>query len=204
MNSTTRAGGKTHAGTRYRILFTCLTLAWMLFIFCMSSADKEDSGAQSGAVCEWICKTFIEDYAQLPPARQMELQRRISFPVRKGAHLTEYTILGVLLTLTVSAWDKPAKKTPAETETQAVSGIRTGTAVTVLVIGFFYAVSDEVHQLFVAGRAGQPRDVLIDTAGVLLGIFLCGIFKKKRPEASGAGRKHQAHSTCNTGVLNSY
>ena len=30
-----------------------------------------------------------------------------------------------------------------------------------------YAVSDEYHQTFVDGRVGSPRDVLIDTAGVL-------------------------------------
>ena len=31
-----------------------------------------------------------------------------------------------------------------------------------------YAVSDEYHQSFVDGRVGSPRDVLIDTAGVLV------------------------------------
>jgi VanZ family protein len=33
-----------------------------------------------------------------------------------------------------------------------------------------YAVSDEVHQSFVAGRAGRPLDVAIDAVGVGLGI----------------------------------
>ena len=174
----------------------------MLFIFCMSSAEKDDSNAQSGVICEWICETFIEDYAQLPPARQLELQRSISFPVRKGAHLTEYTILGVLLTLTVSSWNKTAEKmsggtelpsridrsagmeTPAGTQAAkpsdpALVKIWTKTAAIALSVGFLYAVSDEVHQIFVPGRAGQLRDVLIDTTGVLLGIFLCSLFFKK-------------------------
>ena len=48
-----------------------------------------------------------------------------------------------------------------------------------LLIGFLYAVSDEIHQHFVPGRAMQARDVLIDTAGVLLGIWIArGIIRR--------------------------
>lgn len=39
------------------------------------------------------------------------------------------------------------------------------------VIAVLYAASDEYHQLFVSGRVGSPKDVLIDTIGVL-GFFL--------------------------------
>ncbi|MGC9974469.1 MAG: VanZ family protein [Gaiellaceae bacterium] len=34
-----------------------------------------------------------------------------------------------------------------------------------------YAASDELHQHFVRGRAGTPRDVAIDAAGALLGLI---------------------------------
>ena len=37
---------------------------------------------------------------------------------------------------------------------------------------FLYACSDEVHQLFVVGRAGQVKDVFIDTFGSFLGVLL--------------------------------
>jgi VanZ family protein len=33
-----------------------------------------------------------------------------------------------------------------------------------------YATSDEIHQLFVPGRGGQVKDVIIDNAGVIAGI----------------------------------
>ncbi len=33
-----------------------------------------------------------------------------------------------------------------------------------------YAIGDEFHQLFVDGRGGQTRDVLIDFAGALSGL----------------------------------
>ena len=41
-----------------------------------------------------------------------------------------------------------------------------------------YAISDEIHQLFVPGRSGQVRDVLIDSAGSLLGIIIVMAFEK--------------------------
>lgn len=36
-----------------------------------------------------------------------------------------------------------------------------------------YAVSDEFHQLFVPGRGSSPLDVVIDSLGALLGLWLC-------------------------------
>ena len=45
-------------------------------------------------------------------------------------------------------------------------------ALLTLAICFLYAVSDEVHQVFVPGRAGRISDVMIDTSGAVLGILL--------------------------------
>lgn len=43
---------------------------------------------------------------------------------------------------------------------------------TAAAIAIGYAISDEFHQTFVAGRQGSPRDVLIDSTGVLLAALL--------------------------------
>ena len=67
--------------------------------------------------------------------------------LRKLAHLTEYAVLGALL----------------------ARGLRTLPA---FVAGVAYAVTDEIHQTFVTGRAGRVTDVAIDAVGVLLGILL--------------------------------
>ena len=47
-----------------------------------------------------------------------------------------------------------------------------------LIIVFGYACSDEFHQLFVEGRSGQFKDVLIDTSGGIFGSLLA-ILKSK-------------------------
>ena len=68
--------------------------------------------------------------------------------LRKLAHATEYAILGALLMRALQRW-------PAA-----------------FAAGVLYAVTDELHQTFVPGRAGRPLDVLIDAAGVAIGIVL--------------------------------
>lgn len=68
--------------------------------------------------------------------------------LRKLAHAAEYAVLGALLL-------------------RAVGDVRLAVAA-----GVAYAISDEVHQRFVAGRVGSPLDVAIDAAGVALGVLL--------------------------------
>ncbi len=174
-----------------RILLTFLTLLWMLLIFHMSSAVEDESRAQSEVICEFLCETFVEGYEEMPPAQQLQMQERFSFPVRKGAHLTEYTILGILLELTAASYMTPmlcmtscpdgkplgnpakfSKESIKRSDIVKLPGLGKTPACTALIIGFLYAVSDEIHQYFVPGRAMQTRDVLIDTAGVLLGICI--------------------------------
>ena len=76
--------------------------------------------------------------------------------LRKGAHVTEYAILGLLLLRAVG------RELPA------------------LLIGVAYAITDEVHQHFVQGRHASPVDVAIDSAGILLGIVLLARVESRR------------------------
>ena len=66
--------------------------------------------------------------------------------VRKLAHAGEYAVLGALLARAL-ARDRVA-----------------------FALGSAYAVTDEIHQTFVAGRVGSPLDWWVDTAGVAIGI----------------------------------
>jgi VanZ family protein len=68
--------------------------------------------------------------------------------LRKGAHVTEYAILGGLLYRALGR------------ETLALAA------------GIAYAATDELHQYFVRGRHASPVDVAIDAVGVALGMLL--------------------------------
>ncbi len=76
--------------------------------------------------------------------------------LRKLAHTAEYAVLGALLL-------------------RATGQVRTAFALAVL-----YAVSDELHQTFVAGRHGSPLDVAIDAVGVAVGIVLFQSLRDRR------------------------
>lgn len=77
------------------------------------------------------------------------------FIVRKSAHFLEYT--GLCLLLNWALLFSKGKPLPAAA----------------LPVASLYAVTDEIHQLFVEGRSCQVKDWAIDTAGAILGI---GVF----------------------------
>jgi len=81
--------------------------------------------------------------------------------LRKGIHFGEYALLCALLV-------------------RALRG-RVWTAWTLTVL---YAVSDEIHQTFVDGRQGTPRDVAIDAAGALVAALLIRRYSQPRSVAS--------------------
>lgn len=51
---------------------------------------------------------------------------------------------------------------------------------TVLLLGIFYAFSDEVHQLFVPNRNCDSLDFLCDALGLTLGVIIYKISIKKK------------------------
>ena len=62
----------------------------------------------------------------------------------------------------------------------AVNAARPAANVAALAAGIAYAISDEMHQLFVAGRVGSPIDVAIDSAGVAIGVLLWRRYSQTR------------------------
>ena len=152
-------------GNRKRLLlYGMLTLVMMTVIFLFSSQD----GSESGGLSAWLLSTpFGRTLMRLLPHLS---DQGIEYDLRKYAHMGEYALLampafGFFRELLVG------RKIPAA-------------FLSALLFCFLYACSDELHQRFIPDRSGQFSDVLIDTAGVLLGlIFACaGCFLKMRKE----------------------
>jgi MYXO-CTERM domain-containing protein len=78
--------------------------------------------------------------------------------LRKLGHACEYAVLAVLLVRAVG---------------------RSGLA---LALAIAYAAGDELHQHFVRGRIGSPRDIAIDAAGALAGLFALGHRRRRSTE----------------------
>ena len=81
----------------------------------------------------------------------------LSVAIRKLAHFSIYALLGCLLYLLMGGGYsiKPCNSVPGA-----------------LATSLFYAITDEVHQLFVPGRSGMVKDVFIDFAGAIVGVMV--------------------------------
>jgi len=92
----------------------------------------------------------------------------IHFFIRKGAHLAEYSILGILLWRAI-----PEHKTAPE----VADWWRAGVAV---LVATFYAATDEYHQSFVPSRGSSVHDVLIDACGAAITVICLSLANRQR------------------------
>lgn len=139
-----------------------LALSWvcvficMIMIFNFSSEDGETSSSTSQSVVENILG-IVMDKEDITP----EVVKKYQFPVRKAAHFGIYMLLGFSLACAYRMTFKNKKILPY---------------VISLPTAALYAISDEFHQKFAAGRSPSTKDVLIDSGGALTGILIYLIF----------------------------
>lgn len=136
-----------------KIKYFIPSFLFMIIIFMFSQQTGEKSSGISNQMVIWI---------------QSNLHITISeFFIRKAAHMSEYALLTFTFLYGYTKNGFSLKKV----------------FIFSIFSTFIYACSDELHQLFIGGRAGQFTDVLIDTAGgiVAIGIFwiIYYIMKKK-------------------------
>lgn len=152
----------------FRILATVLLVCWMALIFGLSHQTADTSSKTSGGMVEIVANIIYPDFEELSESKQEEILGTVQFWVRKTAHFTLYAILGGLAFLSIITYN------------------RLHLWLRLILSGGFcliYSISDEIHQLFIAGRSGELRDVCIDFAGSLSAIlilFLISRCKKLR------------------------
>ena len=128
---------------KLRVVFIILIIIWAISVFNLSNQAGNESGGLSTKITSLFLKSedrinIVEPY------------------VRKIAHLSEYTLGGILfmgLFLTYN-WKEHNK------------------IIFSILIGILYAITDEFHQLFVQDRSGSFFDIIIDSIGVALGVFI--------------------------------
>ena len=123
-------------------------------IFFFSAQSGEQSSLASDGFSGWIVRQACADFDEMNDQMQQAALLAASYCVRKAAHLTEYAILGVLLSLLIRSYQKPLLLHSALA--------LLGSAV--------YAAGDELHQMFSDGRSARLMDVGIDSLGAFLGI----------------------------------
>jgi len=140
-----------------RDIFILLSLIWMALIFYFSAQNATLSSANSTS----LVVSGIEFISRLsgtvmPEPEKLLLATQLQDLVRTLGHFMEYLILGLLVFHAFLIQKKGLLKTLA----------------TILVICVAYALTDEIHQLFVPGRAFQLEDLFVDACGSALGIAM--------------------------------
>lgn len=92
--------------------------------------------------------------------------------IKKTGHVLEYAILGLLLSRACHATMNGRQLTPA---------------LAAIIIGGLYALSDEIHQVFVPTRSGTVHDILLDLAAVAAAVTLAWLWRRRSATADRPG-----------------
>lgn len=137
-----------------------LLVVWMAVIFYLSCEPKNETIATTNTVVEALYSIY-KLLISKNPLNIADFSELIFKPVRKLAHFSEFAILGVLMYSVYN--DKQKDKN----------------MLWPLILSALYAISDEIHQYFVPGRACTLIDILIDTCGAFIGILFIHLVIKR-------------------------
>lgn len=143
-----------------------LLIIWMIIIFAFSSAEADKSTNSS----DQVINTFIEIKDKITDNKTSDYDKEIitdnlTYIVRKTAHVTEYLILAILMY-------------------NALYNFNINNIKLAFLLSVIYSCTDEFHQLFVPGRTGRLVDVLIDSIGIIIGLYLYKIKINKKEKIS--------------------
>lgn len=129
-------------------------------IFFMSSQSGDESAVSSNIAADLIYRLYVLAAGNGEVMNETDFMMRFVSIIRQMAHFVEFMILGILTVMTFKEYS--FKKTICAA----------------IIFCILYAISDEVHQLFVPNRYCSIEDMLIDTAGSITGIFLYHLFRR--------------------------
>lgn len=146
-----------------------LVVLWILGIYKLSSMNADNSSDKSTG----IIGVFIEDTLEITnkygitdshpdDAKIEKASQLLNTPLRKIMHASVYFVLSFMI-LFITNYLFHNKKF-------LISALITFLLIIILA-GF-----DEYHQTFVDGRTGTVKDVIIDTAGGIVGILFYGTY----------------------------
>lgn len=159
----------------FKILSVTAVILCMVLIFAFSAENSEESADTSKGISLFITRLFTPDFESMSDMEKQAVLKSFTGAVRTAAHFSVFALLGFLSANALNCFvAKPVIRT-----------------ISAIIFGFLYAVSDEIHQHFVPGRACEIKDVAIDTAGVIVGtlffaavLFTINKLTKKKPNGN--------------------
>ncbi len=133
------------------------TLICMVVIFLLSAQPATVSAGNSRDLVSKVVNATVKVIGEdLTQQQIMELVDRINAVAREFMHAVVYFVLGIFTQLTMLGVVRG----------KLLSGFAT------FIFCVTYGITDEIHQLFVPGRAFQFSDLVMDAAGATVAITL--------------------------------
>lgn len=145
------------------IIYLVLVLIWMITVFMFSSQNGDESQRTSGKVTKVIVEFFTYNQ-NITESEKLELIENLDYYIRKLAHYSIYALGGILIYNYINTYNINRKKV----------------ILISILIGVIYAISDESHQYFTAGRCASVLDIFVDSFGIMTGVIIINIVRKAK------------------------
>lgn len=147
------------------MLLFIFAILWAIGIYKLSAMNTQNSNGKSTD----IIAMFIEDTLDVTNeygitnshptnSKLVRISQLINAPIRKVMHASVYLVLAFLAIVFFNVLMNNKHYWIA--------------LILALTFSIGFAMSDEIHQTYVSGRTGQFLDVVIDSIGALVGIFI--------------------------------
>lgn len=142
-----------------KIIYSTLLILWLIVIFNFSNQNGVISGGNSSGII-YSTLDIIYNIFNISKDNIYEVLSIIHNPIRECAHVFEYFVLAFLTFKTLESFN-----------------IKENKYIITILFCFLSASLDEIHQLFIVGRAFEYYDILMDTLGSILMLLFIKIFK---------------------------
>lgn len=146
------------------LVMSGIFIAWLVIIFIFSAMNAHKSSNLSEIIVKEIYSLkedggFLSDIISA-----VSLKHSLTYVVRKAAHMFIFCVLEIISFFLLRNFGFSFFKS----------------LILSILMVIMYACTDEFHQLFVPGRSGELKDVIIDSIGGFIGvniILICSFIK---------------------------
>ena len=142
-----------------KIIYSTLLILWLIVIFNFSNQNGVISGGNSSGII-YSTLDIIYNIFNISKDNIYEVLSIIHNPIRECAHVFEYFVLAFLTFKTLESFN-----------------IKENKYIITILFCFLSASLDEIHQLFIVGRAFEYSDILMDTLGSILMLLFIKVIK---------------------------
>ncbi|QQK80360.1 VanZ family protein [Salicibibacter cibi] len=146
--------------SKQKIVAWLLVIGWMGLIFYFSHQSGEASSSLSGGVTE-VAYRWSQ---RLIPFVTIDFETFHTL-IRKAAHVAVYVVFGIFAVHALRV--------------STTAGRMRRIVLWAWLLCVCYAITDEVHQLFIPGRSAEVSDVVLDSIGAIVGISVYVIVRGK-------------------------